>query len=724
MTADAAALGLLLRHVDPAIRLLRVSDLAGGTSAKVSAVEVERPGGARETLVVRQYGDANLRTDPHSASHEFQLLSLLHGAGLPVPRPVHADESAAILPRPCLVTAFVDGTTVTSRGQLTEPVAGFTGQLAAFLARLHDAAFTRADAAYLQDLPQIAAARVRMRPAVPDEALSEPAVRAALTASWPPPQASELVLLHGDYWPGNILWRDGTLVCVLDWEDAVLGDPLTDLGTARMEIWMAFGAAAAAQFTSQYCELRPDVDLAALPHWYLYAALRHAGRMSEWGLSAAELASLQAGHHEFAAAALAAAPAWPSPGQGRHNVEADRDGPGGREEDVISAGSQPRASADASPPPLPAWRVLDMSQAISGPYAGRILSDLGADVLRVDGPRTDVTELFGAVVDGRAGMYAQMNAGKRSIAVDLTAEGGTELIRDLAAQADVLIENFRPGVMDRRGLGYERLAAANTRLVMLSVSGFGPAGPAAGRRALAPVIHAESGLLARQADLDDREPADLPLALADTVTGLHAAIALLAALHQRAVTGRGQHIDLSMLAAVAASDDHAHAAIDGSEEPYSSRGTIWHAPGGPILIAAPPKHAWVMLSRRGLIADPAPPGSDLTVKAHLRQQAIQDWMTGFSSRQDLIAELEGAGIAWADLADSSDVFAGGAHTAGPPGGGRRVVAMPYEFSAASAQVRRAVARTGEHNSEALADWLGLDQAAVSALTDRGVLFSR
>jgi hypothetical protein len=120
-----------------------------------------------------------------------------------------------------------------------------------------------------------------------------------------------------------------------------------------------------------------------------------------------------------------------------------------------------------------------MSQAISGPYAGRILSDLGADVLRVDGPRTDVTELFGAVVDGRAGMYAQMNAGKRSIAVDLTAEGGTELIRDLAAQADVLIENFRPGVMDRLGLGYERLAAANTRLVMLSVSGFGPAGPGA-----------------------------------------------------------------------------------------------------------------------------------------------------------------------------------------------------------------------------------------------------
>jgi len=364
-----------------------------------------------------------------------------------------------------------------------------------------------------------------------------------------------------------------------------------------------------------------------------------------------------------------------------------------------------------------------MSQAISGPYAGRILSDLGADVLRVDGPRTDVTDLFGAVMDGRAGMYAQMNAGKRNVGIDLAAAGAVGLVRDLAARADVLIENFRPGVMDRLGLGYEALAAANPRLVMVSVSGFGATGPDAGRRALAPVIHAESGLIARQAQLDDRKPADFPLAIADTVTGLHAAIAVLAALHQRAVTGVGQHIELSMLGAVAASDDHAHAAIDGSTEPYSSRGTIWQAPGGPILIAAPPKHAWVMLSRRGLIADPAPPGSDLPVKAQLRQQAIQDWMTGFASRDELIAALEDAGVAWADLPDSSAVFADGAHTARLPGASRRVVAMPYDFSAAAVAVPRGVARRGAHNAEALADWLGLSTAQVDNLAASGVLLS-
>ncbi|HTZ94027.1 MAG TPA: CaiB/BaiF CoA-transferase family protein [Streptosporangiaceae bacterium] len=367
--------------------------------------------------------------------------------------------------------------------------------------------------------------------------------------------------------------------------------------------------------------------------------------------------------------------------------------------------------------------MLDMSQAISGPYAGRILSDLGADVLRVEGPRTDVTDLFGAVIDGRAGMYAQMNAGKRNVGIDLAVAGAADLVADLAAQADVLIENFRPGVMDRLGLGYERLSAANPRLIMVSVSGFGVTGPDASRRALAPVIHAESGLLARQAELDDRAPADLPLALADTFTGLHAAIAVLTALHQRAATGRGQHVALSMLGAVAASDDHAHAAIDGSAEPYSSRGTIWQAPGGPMLIAAPPKHAWVMLSRRGLIADPAPPGSDLQVKAALRQQAIQDWMTSFEDRDALIAELEGAGVAWADLADTAEVFAGGAHTALVAGTDRRVVAMPYDFSAASASVPRGIARRGEHNADAIGDWLGLDPAVIADLTARGVLLS-
>ncbi len=368
-----------------------------------------------------------------------------------------------------------------------------------------------------------------MRPEPADLTLSEPAVRAALDRIWPPPPAGQPVLLHGDYWPGNTLWRDGALVCVLDWEDAALGDPVADLANARMELTMVFGAAAADGFTRQYAGLRPELDLCALPHWDLYAALRHAGRMPGWGLPAAELTRLQNGHREFTAAALAAAPV----SRGQEAAEPrlrDRcggTGPGPAECPCSPITTAPRRKEVVIPPdsaseagpwaPGRRYRCLPggcwiCRRRSPGPTQDASSATSALTSCASTGPRTDVTELFGTVIDGRSGMYAQMNAGKRNIAVNLAVDGGSDLILELAARADVVIENFRPGVIDRLGLGYERLAAVNPGLIMLSISGFGRTGPDAGRRALAPVIHAESGLLARQADLDGREPADLPLA--------------------------------------------------------------------------------------------------------------------------------------------------------------------------------------------------------------------
>jgi aminoglycoside phosphotransferase (APT) family kinase protein len=315
VTADTATIARLLRQIDPDLRLLRAWNLTGGVSAQVTAVTAARPGAPDETLVVRQYGAANLRSDQHVAAHEFALLTLLHAAGLPVPRPRHADESAAILPVPCLVIEYVDGHTVTEPSQVTAPLTEFTGQLAAALARLHTAAFTLADAPYLADSRVSADRMLETWPASPDEALSESAVRTALAHIWPPPLLNQPVVLHGDYWPGNTLWRDGTLVGIVDWEDAVLGDPLHDLGNTRMEICMGFGTGASADFTRQYSALMPSLDLTALPHWDLYAALRHAGRMAGWGLTPANRKRLEAGHQTFARAALAQAGALADSGR-------------------------------------------------------------------------------------------------------------------------------------------------------------------------------------------------------------------------------------------------------------------------------------------------------------------------------------------------------------------------------------------------------------------------
>ncbi len=300
MTPDAASLGQLLRKVDPRLRFERSWTLAGGVSAQVTAIATTGPDGQPRTLVVRQYGAVDLRSNPHIARTEYRLLTLLHAAGLRVPRPYHADESCAILPVPCLILEFIDG----------EPPAGpavppdFTSQLAAALANLHGASFARSDAAFLPDIGSVSSQLLGTWPAVLDDTISEAAVRAALTGNWPPPRRNEPVVLHGDYWPGNTLWRHGNLVGVIDWEDSAFGDPLADLGIARLELLMHHGEATMDEFTRQYCALLPEVDMAALPYWELYAALRPSGQMDRWGLPLDELERFRWAHRRLVADAL------------------------------------------------------------------------------------------------------------------------------------------------------------------------------------------------------------------------------------------------------------------------------------------------------------------------------------------------------------------------------------------------------------------------------------
>ena len=158
----------------------------------------------------------------------------------------------------------------------------------------------------------------------------------------------------------------------------------------------------------------------------------------------------------------------------------------------------PNAKADTPrESPLAGLKVLDLSRVLAGPFAGRMLCDLGADVVKIEPPEGDITRLWGKVVGGIPGYYHQQNAGKRDICLNLQAPGARELVLELVRQADILVENFRPDVMPRLGLGYDVLKAANPRLIMLSISGFGQGGPESRRPAYAPIVHAEVGLLHR-----------------------------------------------------------------------------------------------------------------------------------------------------------------------------------------------------------------------------------
>jgi CoA:oxalate CoA-transferase len=364
------------------------------------------------------------------------------------------------------------------------------------------------------------------------------------------------------------------------------------------------------------------------------------------------------------------------------------------------------------PRPLDGLRVLDLSRAVAGPFAGRILSDLGADVVKAELPGTDVAQAYGKVIRGRAGLYAHVNAGKRSILLDLHEPAGVSRLLDLAAVCDVVVENFRPGILDRFGAGWPVLSAVNPRLVMLSISGFGQDGEDAGRAAYAPVIHAEAGLIGRQADLSGDPPADIAFALADTLAGLHGTVAILAALRLRDRTGTGQHIDLSMLEAMVATDDYTHYSID-DHPVWPARGEVWPAPGGPILVSADRRYLWRQLKTCFGVADPDPDVA-LEEKLRARAQVIAAWTAGHADRDGLKRDLETARVAWADIRHGGDVLSAPAvagrgtiiEVTDGDGERRSVVRMPYRFSDAASGPARGVPEAGEHTADVLRDWTG------------------
>lgn len=384
--------------------------------------------------------------------------------------------------------------------------------------------------------------------------------------------------------------------------------------------------------------------------------------------------------------------------------------------------TEPKAS------PLAGIRVLDFTRVVAGPFATRMMADLGADVVKVEPPDGDITRIWGEERGGQSGFYVQQNAGKRNICVDLRADGATELLLAMVGEADIVVENFRPGIMDRYGLGYETLRSINPRLIMLSVSGFGQTSSHAGRAAFAPVLHAESGLLARQAFFDGVTPIDPVLSIADTNAALHGLIGILAAIHLRSCTGTGQHIDMSMLNAMTVTDDYAHTSLDAAK-PFRLGGEVWETGFGHMLIAANAKVMWFMLRQGNRLDDGLGPEASIETKAMTRQTLMAGWFKSFTDRDALIGELDELNVAWGDVIAPGEVFDTeiaqerklSTTVDDRAGGTRRVTESPYHFSDAESHVAGPAPHRGEHHIEVLGEWLGLDLAQVTSLETAGTL---
>lgn len=265
--------------------------------------------------------------------------------------------------------------------------------------------------------------------------------------------------------------------------------------------------------------------------------------------------------------------------------------------------------------PLSGVRIVDLSAVVSGPMATGLLADQGADVIKVEAEGGDMTRRIGPMQGDMSPLFASINRGKRSIVLDLKQAAAREVLRDLLATADVLVENFRPGAMQRLGFDWEAVQTLNPRIIYLSISGFGQTGPYANTRVYDPVIQAVSGFADAHPDPATQEPRLLQTLVCDKITALTAAQALTAALHGRQQTGQGQRIELNMLDAGLAflwpEALYNHSFLDAPANPVPEFGAsqrLWRCIDGWFALIAPQNEEFAAMcevfGRPDLVDDP------------------------------------------------------------------------------------------------------------------------
>ncbi|GMU79523.1 MAG: hypothetical protein AMXMBFR46_23130 [Acidimicrobiia bacterium] len=371
-------------------------------------------------------------------------------------------------------------------------------------------------------------------------------------------------------------------------------------------------------------------------------------------------------------------------------------------------------------------RVLDLSQVVAGPLCGRILADMGADVIKVEAPSLDRTREVLPEVNGQSLYFDHMNAGKRGVGIDLRSADGAELLARLAERCDVLIENFRPGVLARRGLGPDDLLGRNPRLVYCSISGWGQEGPWSDRRAYAPLVHAEAGRIELAARLRDAPAQQEVHQHGDVNTALIATSAILGALLQRERTGEGRHLDVALAEALLYTDEWSSTDLHGyGRERFFDTWThpvLTLADGRAVALVGNPLRLWDRWFA-ALGVDPVPrrPDDDAAALDVLRATVarVPDFATleaMLASEPTFVSEVRSV----AELADTEWALARRTFREIEPG--VRVVGAPFRSRDSGVGVRGPAPRAGEHTRAVLRSLLALDDTTLDDLTARGAIF--
>ncbi|WP_369958485.1 CaiB/BaiF CoA transferase family protein [Pseudomonas benzenivorans] len=399
-------------------------------------------------------------------------------------------------------------------------------------------------------------------------------------------------------------------------------------------------------------------------------------------------------------------------------------------------------------------RVLDLSRVLAGPWAGQILADLGAEVVKVERPGTgDDTRHWGPPYlkdgqgenTGEAAYYLAANRNKQSLTLDFTQAEGQRIVRELAAKADILIENFKVGGLAAYGLDYQSLKALNPRLIYCSITGFGQHGPYAKRAGYDFMIQGLGGLMSltgRPEGEAGAGPVKVGVALTDILTGLYSTAAMLAALASREQNGEGQHIDMALL-------DVQVACLANQAMNYLTTGTpprrlgnahpnivpyqdFPSADGDFILTVGNDGQFRKFCEVAGLTAladDPRFSTNQARVAHRAELIPLIRQATVFKTTAEWIAQLEAAGVPCGPINDLAQVFADPQVQARglrvelphPLAGSVPQVASPIRLSATPVQYRNAPPLLGEHSEQVLQRWLGLDAEQVAALRRAGVV---
>ena len=396
--------------------------------------------------------------------------------------------------------------------------------------------------------------------------------------------------------------------------------------------------------------------------------------------------------------------------------------------------------------PLEGVRVLDFTRVLAGPHATRMLCDLGAEVIKVEPPVGDLTRFGQPRLNSLATYFIQQNVGKLNVSLDLDDDRGVDIARRLADVSDVVIENFRPGVMARLGLGYDTLSARNTRLIYASISGYGATGPWVDRRAYAPVVNAEAGLTKHQGDVRGGQYANDPFSHGDVYTGMETAAAILAALLQRERTGRGQHIDVSMAETLLYVNEHAHDQLWQGEVPSdwirsfqpADYPVLTTQDGSVVVVSGHPasktNFAWfcAAMGRNDLANDPR--FVDVSTRlAHLAEflALLQEWAADVPNAEEIERIFAQHNLATGrlrsvgELAETPWARERGAiaEVSDRRDGTVRIPQSPWKFSDADVRIRGVPKYRGEDNRDVLRELLGLDDETITELERDGVASS-